>query len=53
MNHDLVVLFEHPEWKKPLFSALARRSVRFGAFDLKQASFDPDRTPRARILQSG
>jgi hypothetical protein len=47
MNHDLAVLFEHPEWQKPLFSALARRGVRFAAFDLKQAAFDPDGVPDA------
>ena len=25
MPHDLVVLFEHPEWQKPLWAALDRR----------------------------
>ena len=30
MDYDLVVLFEHPEWQKPLFSALDRRKVRYG-----------------------
>ena len=49
MSQDLVVLFEHPEWQKPLFSALERRSVRFGRFDLKRGSFDPDRVPEARL----
>jgi len=49
MNYDLVVLYEHPEWQKPLFSALSRRGVRFGAFDLKQAAFDPDRAPDAPV----
>jgi hypothetical protein len=49
MSYDLVVLFEHPEWQKPLFSALSRRSVRFGAFDLKRGAFDPDRMPAAPI----
>ena len=34
---DLVVLFEHPEWQKPLWAALDRRGVRYAAFDLKQA----------------
>jgi hypothetical protein len=24
---DLAVLFEHPEWQKPLFNALDRRGV--------------------------
>jgi hypothetical protein len=46
---DLVVLFEHPEWQKPLFSALTQRGVRFGAFDLKHGAFDPDRLPDAPL----
>ena len=49
MNYDLVVLFEHPEWQKPLFSALQRRGVRFGTFDLKRGAFDPDRPPDAPL----
>lgn len=39
---DLAVLFEHPEWQKPLLSALERRGVDFVAIDLKRAAFDPD-----------
>ena len=31
MQHDLVILFEHPEWQKPLFQALERRGVRSGS----------------------
>lgn len=46
---DLVVLFEHPEWQKPLFSALDRRGVRYAAFDLKAGAFDPDAAPRAPL----
>lgn len=49
MDYDLVVLFEHPEWQKPLFSALERRNIRFGKFDLKQAAFDPDCLPQAPL----
>ncbi len=49
MDHDLVILFEHPEWQKPLFSALERRGIPFGRFDLKRASFDVDAVPRARL----
>ena len=26
---DLIVLFEHPEWQKPLFAELERRGVSF------------------------
>uniref|UniRef100_Q01Z89 ATP-grasp domain-containing protein n=1 Tax=Solibacter usitatus (strain Ellin6076) TaxID=234267 RepID=Q01Z89_SOLUE len=36
------MLYEHPEWQKPLFAALERRGVRYAAFDLKRAAFDPD-----------
>lgn len=46
---DLVVLYEHPEWQKPLFSALERRGVAFEAFDLKAAAFDVDAAPRAPL----
>jgi glutathione synthase/RimK-type ligase-like ATP-grasp enzyme len=48
-SHDLVVLFEHPEWQKPLFSVLERRKVRFGCLDLKAGAFDPDRVPEAPL----
>lgn len=41
---DLAVLFEHPEWQKPLLAALARRGVDAVAVDLKRAAFDPDLT---------
>ena len=38
MTPELVVLYEHPEWQKPLFAALERRGVRFEPFDLKSAA---------------
>src|SRR5688572_21515428 len=49
MSHDLVVLFEHPEWQKPLFSALEKRGLPFGRFDLKSGAFDPDDVPSAPL----
>ena len=49
MGHDLVVLFEHPEWQKPLWAALERRGVRYAALDLKRAAFDPDAAPEAAL----
>ncbi len=49
MQHDLVILFEHPEWQKPLFQALERRGVSFSGYDLKRAAFDPDRVPEAKL----
>src|SRR6188474_2235165 len=49
MAHDLTVLFEHPEWQKPLWAALDRRGVSYAALDLKRAAFDPDAVPAAAL----
>ncbi len=49
MSQDLVVLFEHPEWQKPLFAALKRRGIPFGAFDLKRAAFEAGAVPEAPL----
>ncbi|MEO8126491.1 MAG: hypothetical protein ABJF23_23170 [Bryobacteraceae bacterium] len=49
MKYDLVVLFEHPEWQKPLWSALDRRGINYSAFDLKRAAFDPDAVPESAL----
>src|SRR5262245_37967414 len=49
MTHDLVVLFEHPEWQKPLWAALDKRGIKYAPFDLKQAAFDPDAVPDAKL----
>lgn len=46
---DLVVLYEHPEWQKPLLSALDRRGISYTAFDLKQAAFSNESTPLAKL----
>src|SRR5688572_29619614 len=46
---DLVVLFEHPEWQKPLFAALARRGIAFEPFDLKRAAFSNVDAPKADV----
>lgn len=46
---EIVILFEHPEWQKPLFAALERRGVPYRAFDLKHGAFDPDDVPRASL----
>lgn len=35
----LAILYEHPEWQKPLFAALKRRGVPYVAMDLKRAAF--------------
>jgi glutathione synthase/RimK-type ligase-like ATP-grasp enzyme len=46
---DLVVLFEHPEWQKPLFAALERRGIAFEPFDLKRAAFSNVDIPAADV----
>ena len=46
---DVVVLFEHAEWQKPLFHALDRKQVNYRAFDLKTATFGTDDPPRAAL----
>ncbi len=47
---DLVVLYEHPEWQKPLFAALKRRGVSFAPFDVTQAAFSNVEPPRALLF---
>ena len=49
MRYDLVVLFEHPEWQKPLWSALGRRGIHYAALDLKRAAFNPDTAPQSPL----
>jgi len=49
LQPDLIVIYEHPEWQKPLFSALERRGIRYGSYDLKRNAFDPSRVPQARL----
>ena len=49
MQHDLVVLYEHPEWQKPLWAALDLRGVHYAALDLKSAAFNPDAIPQAPL----
>src|SRR5216684_2801789 len=46
---DLAVLFEHPEWQKPLFQALDRGGVRYLPVDLKKAAFSDGDAPLAPL----
>ncbi|MGH8707741.1 MAG: ATP-grasp domain-containing protein [Burkholderiales bacterium] len=46
---DLAVLFEHPEWQKPLFQALGRRGVDYVPVDLKKAAFSDADPPLAPL----
>lgn len=50
---DIAVLFEHPEWQKPLFGALEKAKVRgvsFTTVDLKRAAFEPGVPPPADLV---
>ena len=49
MRYELAVLFEHPEWQKPLWAELDRRGIRYQAIDLKHGAFDPDALPEAAV----
>ena len=47
---DLAIVFEHPEWFRPLFAALDRRGVDYRAFR-PDGGWDPaDPTPPARVV---
>ncbi|PWT82375.1 MAG: hypothetical protein C5B57_08775, partial [Blastocatellia bacterium] len=43
------MLYEHPEWQKPLFAALERRGVSFASFDVTRAAFGNHEPPRAPL----
>jgi len=42
MQQPIAVLYEHPEWFKPLFAELARRGVPYVALHAAEHVFDPD-----------
>lgn len=46
---QLAVLYEHPEWHRPLFAALERRGIRYAAVDLKKAAFSDTDEPLAPL----
>jgi D-alanine-D-alanine ligase-like ATP-grasp enzyme len=41
MNRPIAILYEHPEWFKPLFAELERRDIPYVPLNLAQHSFDP------------
>jgi glutathione synthase/RimK-type ligase-like ATP-grasp enzyme len=43
------VLYEHPEWQKPLFAALQQRGIAFEPFDLTCAAFSNADDPAAPL----
>jgi glutathione synthase/RimK-type ligase-like ATP-grasp enzyme len=46
---DLVVLYEHPEWQKPLFAALERRGLKYATFNVTSAAFGNQDVPAAQL----
>src|SRR6476659_341200 len=46
---DLVVLYEHPDWQKPLFAALERRGVAYARFNVASAAFSNLEAPAAPL----
>ncbi len=53
MRADLAILYEHPEWFRPLFAALDRRGIACEAIRLTDHSFDPaDRSVPAPVVLS-
>ncbi len=53
MTPDLAILYEHPEWFRPLFAALDRRGVAWEAIRLTDHYFDPaDRRVPAPVVLS-
>ena len=41
MTRRIAILYEHPEWFKPLFAELERRDISYDAIDLARHHFDP------------
>jgi glutathione synthase/RimK-type ligase-like ATP-grasp enzyme len=41
MNRPIAVVYEHPEWFKPLFAEFDRRGVSYRALDFASHRFDP------------
>jgi glutathione synthase/RimK-type ligase-like ATP-grasp enzyme len=47
---DVLVIYEHPEWQKPLFAALEKRGIPFATLDLKKAAFVAGDVPPAPVV---
>ncbi|MEP7074477.1 MAG: hypothetical protein ABI878_01600 [Acidobacteriota bacterium] len=43
-NNKISIYYEHPDWFRPLFTALDRRGVAYESIDASGHSFNPDRT---------
>lgn len=49
MSRKIGILYEHPEWQKPLFAALDRHGIPYEAIDLKQGAFGPTHLPACHL----
>src|SRR5262249_8116195 len=51
-SRTIAVLYEHPEWFKPLFAELDRRGVPYERWEAHRASYDPAvrRLPHALVI---
>ena len=53
MTPDLAIIYEHPEWFKPLFAVLDRRGIAYSPIRLGDHNFDPaDRSIPAPVVLS-
>jgi glutathione synthase/RimK-type ligase-like ATP-grasp enzyme len=53
VHPDLAILYDHPDWFKPLFAALDRRGIAYAAIRLTDHYFDPaDRSIPAPVVLS-
>lgn len=50
MAPELLVLYEHPDWQRPLFGALDERGLDYEALDLKAAAFPAEDPPQASVV---
>jgi glutathione synthase/RimK-type ligase-like ATP-grasp enzyme len=52
VSPDLAILYEHPQWFRPLFAALDKRGLHYKAIELSGHRFDPSEreTPAPLIL---
>lgn len=44
------ILYEHPEWFRPLFRELSRRGIPYDPIHAGELSFDPDRSSRYSLV---
>ena len=50
MSAPIGILYEHPEWFRPLFAEIERRGLSYERLDATAHAFDPARPPRSYAL---